>query len=140
MDLVAVDPVFNLYDREWPLRTIPHQLPPAKTVFAQEEPGGRIGLVLDSIVSGGVIVSGGRVERSVLGPRVRVNSFARVADSVLMDGVEVSRYARVRRTIVDKDVRIPSGYVIGEDPDEDKERFTVTSGGVVVIPRGTQLE
>ncbi len=140
MDLVAVDPVFNLYDRSWPLRTVPHQLPPAKTVFAQEEPGGRIGLVLDSIVSGGVIVSGGRVERSVLGPRVRVNSFARVADSVLMDGVEVSRYARVRRTIVDKDVRIPSGYVIGEDPDEDKERFTVTSGGVVVIPRGTQLE
>ncbi len=140
MDLVAVDPVFNLYDATWPLRTMPHQLPPMKTVFAQEEPDGRIGLVLDSVVSGGVIVSGGRVERSILGPGVRVNSFARVADSVLMDGVEVGRYARVRRAIVDKDVVIPPGLVIGEDPDEDRERFTTTAGGIVVIPRGTQLD
>ncbi len=140
MDLVAVDPVFNLYDREWPLRTVPLQLPPAKTVFAQEEPGGRIGLLLDSIVSGGVIVSGGRVERSVLGPRVRVNSYARVADSVLMDGVEIGRHARVRRAILDKDVRVPPGLVIGEDPEEDRERYMVTVGGVVVIPRGMQLE
>lgn len=140
MDLVAVDPVFNLYDREWPLRTVPHQLPPAKTVFAQEEPGGRIGLVLDSVVSGGVIVSGGRVERSILGPRVRVNSYARVADSVLMDAVDVGRHARIRRAIVDKDVSIPPGLVIGEDPEEDRERYMVTAGGVVVIPRGTQLD
>jgi glucose-1-phosphate adenylyltransferase len=140
MDLVAVDPVFNLYDREWPLRTVPHQLPPAKTVFAQEEPGGRLGIVLDSILSGGVIVSGGRVERSVLGPRVRVNSYARVQDSVLMDGVEIGRHARLRRAILDKDVKVPSGCVVGENPEEDKARFTVTPGGVVVIPRGTELD
>jgi glucose-1-phosphate adenylyltransferase len=140
MDLVSVDPVFNLYDRDWPLRTVPHQLPPAKTVFAQEEPGGRIGLALDSILSGGVIVSGGRVERSVLGPGVRVNSYAKVAESVLMDGVEVGRYARVGRAIVDKEVRVPPGFVIGEDPELDRERFTVTAGGIVVIPRGTQLD
>jgi len=140
MDLVAVDPVFNLYDREWPLRTMPHQLPPAKTVFAQEEPGGRLGIVLDSILSGGVIVSGGRVERSVLGPRVRVNSYARVQDSVLMDGVEIGRHARVRRAILDKDVRVPAGAVVGESPEEDKARFTVTPGGIVVIPRGTELD
>ncbi len=140
MDLVAVDPVFNLYDREWPLRGLPSQLPPAKTVFAQEEPGGRLGIVLDSLVSGGVIVSGGRVERSILGPEVRVNSYAKVADSVLMDGVDVGRHARVRRTIVDKGVRIPPSFVVGEDPEEDRKRFLVTEGGVVVIPRDTHLD
>jgi glucose-1-phosphate adenylyltransferase len=140
MDLVAVDPVFNLYDKEWPLRTLPHQLPPAKTVFAQEEPGGRIGLVLDSIVSPGVIVSGGRVERSILGPEVRVNSFARVSDSVLMDEVEIGRRAEVRRAIIDKGVRIPPNFSVGIDPDEDSRRFLVTDTGVVVIPKGTQLD
>ncbi len=140
MDLVAVDPVFNLYDHEWPLRTLPRQLPPAKTVFAQEEPGGRIGLALDSIVSGGVIVSGGRVERSILGPEVRVNSYARVADSVLMDGVQVGRGAKVRRAIIDKHVNIPPGFAVGEDPEDDRRRFVVTEGGVVVLPRGAQLD
>lgn len=140
MDLVAVDPVFNLYDTDWPVRTIPRQLPPAKTVFAQEEPGGRLGAVLDSVVSGGVIVSGGRVERSILGPEVRVNSFARVADSVLMDGVEVGRFATVIRAIVDKGVRIPSRFSIGVDPEEDRRRFVVSDGGVVVVPRGMQID
>lgn len=135
MDLVAVDPLFNLYDASWPIRTVHRQLPPAKTVFAQEEPGGRLGIVLDSLISSGVIVSGGRVERSILSPLVRVNSYARVIESVLMDGVEVGRHARVRRAIVDKGVRIPPGCVIGEDPEEDRKRFLVTEGGVVVIPR-----
>ncbi len=135
MDLVAVDPVFNLYDAGWPLRTLPRQLAPAKTVFAQERPGGRLGIVLDSILCGGVIVSGGRVERSILGPEVRVNSWAVVTDSVLMDGVDVGRHARVRRAIVDKGVRIPPGTVIGEDLEQDRRRFTVTDSGLVVIPR-----
>lgn len=140
MDLVAVEPVFNLYDKHWPLRTMIQQLPPAKTVFAQEEPGGRLGIVLDSIVGGGVIVSGGRVERCVLGPEVRVNSYAKVMDSVLMDGVDVGRHARVKKAIVDKGVRIPANFIVGEDPEEDKRRFTVTPGGVVVIPREARLD
>jgi glucose-1-phosphate adenylyltransferase len=140
MDLVAVEPVFNLYDKEWPIRTMVQQLPPAKTVFAQEEPGGRLGIVLDSLVSGGAIVSGGRVERCVLGPAVRVNSYAKVADSVLMDGVDVGRHARITKAIVDKDVRIPANFVVGEDPVEDKKRFTVTPNGVVVIPREAHLD
>jgi glucose-1-phosphate adenylyltransferase len=140
MDLVAVEPEFNLYDKTWPIRTMARPLPPAKTVFAQEEPGGRLGIVLDSIVSPGVIVSGGRVERSILGPEVRINSFAKVAESVLMDGVDIGRHARVRRAIVDKQVRIPSQFVVGENEEEDKKRFTVTPGGVVVIPRGARLD
>ena len=140
MDLVAVEPVFNLYDKRWPIRTMVQQLPPAKTVFAQEEPGGRLGIVLDSLVSGGVIVSGGRVERCILGPEVRVNSYAKVVDSVLMDGVDVGRHARVTKAIVDKGVRIPPDFVVGEDAAEDGRRFTVTPGGVVVIPRDTRLD
>jgi len=140
MDLVAVEPEFNLYDRGWPIRTMARPLPPAKTVFAQEEPGGRLGIVLDSIVSPGVIVSGGRVERSILGPEVRVNSYAKVTESVLMDGVDIGRHAKVHRAIVDKGVRIPQSFVVGENEEDDRKRFTVTPGGVVVIPRGTLLD
>jgi len=140
MDLVAVEPVFNLYDKHWPIRTMVQQLPPAKTVFAQEEPGGRLGIVLDSLVSGGAIVSGGRVERCVLGPEARINSYAKVTDSVLMDGVHVGRHARVTKAIIDKGVRIPANFVVGEDSEEDKRRFLVTPGGVVVIPREAHLD
>jgi len=140
MDLVAVNPVFNLYDTEWPLRTYARQLPPAKLVFAQEEPGGRLGIALDSLICGGVIISGGRVERSILSPYARVNSYARVQDSVLMDGVDVGRGARVRRAILDKGVRIASGCVIGEDPEADRTRFTVTPKGIVVIPKNAVVE
>lgn len=133
MDLISVEPQFNLYDEEWTIRTMPHQIPPAKTVFAQEHPGGRLGLALDSLVSGGVIISGGRVQRSILSPYVRVNSFAEVSDSVLMDRVEVGRHARVTNAIVDKHVVIPPGCVIGEDAVEDNRRFKVTSNGIVVV-------
>ena len=140
MDLVAVEPIFNLYDKHWPIRTMMQQLPPAKTVFAQEEPGGRLGIVLDSLVSGGAIISGGRVERCILGPAVRINSYAKVVDSVLMDGVDVGRHARITKAIVDKDVRIPADFVVGEDAEEDKRRFTVTPGGVVAIPREALLD
>ncbi len=140
MDLVAVDPVFNLYDKEWPIRTMPRQVPPAKFVFADEGPDARMGVALDSIVCGGCILSGGRVERSILSPEVRVRSYARVEESVLMDRVEVGRHARIRRAIVDKDVRVPEGFVVGEDPEEDRKRFLVTESGVVVIPRGVRLD
>ena len=140
MDLVAVDPVFNLYDKLWPLRTMPRQVPPAKFVFADEGPDERMGVALDSVVSGGCILSGGRVERSVLSPEVRVRSYASVEACVLMDRVDIGRRARIRRAILDKDVHVPEGFVVGEDPEDDRRRFQVTSGGVVVIPRGVRLD
>jgi len=141
MDLTAVEPVFNLYDKDWPIRTMQaRHMPPAKTVFADTARGGRAGQVLDSLVSGGVIVSGGQVERSVLSPWVRVNSYAQVSDCVLLSEVNVGRRARLKRTIVDKGVDIPEDLVVGEDPVEDARRFKVTAGGVVVIPRGQRFE
>ncbi len=139
MDLIQVDPVFNLYDQLWPLRTYQEQYPPAKTVFAGEEITGRVGLVLDSLVSGSCIVSGGRVQRSILSPNVRINSYSQVHDSILLEGVNVGRYAKVRRAIVDKDVAIPPGIVIGYDVNEDRRRFFVTDSGIVVVAKGTEI-
>ena len=133
--------VFNLYDLSWPIRTFVGSHPPAKMVFAQSlEEGGRRGEALDSLVSPGVIISGGLVKRSILSPRVRINSFAQVEDSILMDGVEVGRNARIRRAIIDKNVCIPAGYSVGHDPVEDARRFLVSPQGVVVIPKGARLE
>lgn len=140
MDLVDVDPIFNLYNRDWPLRTMPRQLPPVKTVFAQEHPGGRLGIILDSLVCNGAIISGGRVERSILSPGVRINSYSSIADCVLMNGVEIGRHARLKRAIVDKRVIIPPGTVIGEDPEEDRKRFWVDESGIVVIPKNSSFD
>jgi len=133
MDLISVDPEFNLYNREWPISTWVEPLPPAKFVFADEE---RMGHALDSMVCPGVVVSGGEVRRSVLAPEVHVHSFSRVEDSVLFPGVEVGRGAIVRNAIVDKQVRIAPDARIGVDPEADRERFTVSPGGVVVIGKG----
>lgn len=140
MDLVQVDPIFNLYDVEWPIRTYQEQFPPAKTVFAGEEITGRVGLVLDSLVSGGCIVSGGRVQRSILSPNVRINSYSQVYDSILMEGVNVGRYAKIKRAIIDKDVDIPAGMVIGYDLQEDKKKFFVSESGIVVVAKGTEIK
>ncbi len=140
MDLVQVDPVFNLYDKAWPIRTYQEQFPPAKTVFAGDEITGRIGLALDSFVAGGCIISGGKVQRSVLSPNVRINSFAQVYDSILMEGVNVGRYAKIKKAIIDKDVKIPQGMVIGYDREEDKKRFYVSESGVVVVAKGTEIK
>jgi glucose-1-phosphate adenylyltransferase len=140
MDLVQVEPVFNLYDHIWPIRTYQEQFPPAKTVFAGDEITGRVGLALDSIVSGGCIISGGQVKRSILSPNVRINSFSQVTESILMEGVNVGRYAKIRRTIIDKDVTIPQGMVIGYDPDEDRKRFFVTDSGIVVVAKRTEIK
>jgi glucose-1-phosphate adenylyltransferase len=139
MDLVSVSPEFNLYDTGWPIRTYQGQYPPAKTVFANVKEG-RVGQVLDSLVSGGCVVSGGRVERSILAPGVRINSYAQVEESIFMENVNVCRYARVRRAIIDKGVVIPSGFEIGYNPEEDAKRFSITSGGIVVVPSGIILE
>ncbi|MBI5968862.1 MAG: glucose-1-phosphate adenylyltransferase [Deltaproteobacteria bacterium] len=139
MDLVAIDPQFNLYDQDWPIRTYQPATPPAKTVFFEEHEGGRRGMVLNSLISGGCIISGGKVFNSILSPRVYVHSHAEVWNSILMDGVDVGRYARLNRVIVDKRVRIPEGYQIGFDLPEDAKKFTVTESGIVVIPKGTLL-
>jgi glucose-1-phosphate adenylyltransferase len=131
MDLCHVNPEFNLYDPEWPLRTYMPQAPPAKFVFAEE--GTRCGQALDSIISGGCIISGSRVSGSILCPNVRVHSFCEIEQTILMPGVRVGRHARLRRTIVDRDVLIPRGALIGFNLEEDRRRHTVTEGGVVVV-------
>jgi glucose-1-phosphate adenylyltransferase len=140
MDLIQVDPVFNLYDSQWPIRTYQEQSPPAKSVFAGEEITGRVGLALDSLVSGGCIISGGQVKRSILSPNVRINSYTQVTDSILMEGVHVGRHARIRKAIIDKDVTIPEGVVIGYDLDEDRKRFVVTESGIVVVAKRTEIK
>jgi len=139
MDLVSVDPQFNLYDSEWPLRTNQGQYPPAKFVFAQEYKGGRLGIALDSIVCGGCIISGGRVQNSVLSPSVRINSYVDLKESILMENVQIGRNCKIRRSIIDKDVYVPAGTTIGYDPEADRERFFVSEGGVVVIPKGAEI-
>ena len=130
MDLCGVDPEFNLYDPEWPMRTYQPQAPPAKFVFAEKS---RRGEALDSIISPGCIISGSRVEGSVLCPNVRVHSYGVIEQSMLMPGVRVGRHARIRRAIIDRDVLIPRGAVIGFNPEEDRKRHTVTDLGVVVV-------
>jgi glucose-1-phosphate adenylyltransferase len=137
MDLISVEPEFNLYNREWPILTWPDPLPPAKFVFDDED--GRRGMALDSMVCAGVVISGATVRRSVLSPGAHLHSYAEVEDSVLMQGVDVGRNAIVRRAIVDKNVRIADGAQIGVDPEADRERFTISAGGVIVIPKGATV-
>lgn len=136
MDLVAVSPVFNLYDKDWPLRTTQRQYPPAKFVFG--EPG-RTGMAVDSIVSSGCILSGGLVRRSVLSPDVRVNSYTEVEDSIIFSHVNIGRHCRIRRAIIDRDVHIPEGTIIGFDPEEDAKNFMVTETGITVVTRDYSL-
>jgi glucose-1-phosphate adenylyltransferase len=131
MDLCHVNPEFNLYDPEWPLRTYQPQAPPAKFVFA--EVGRRCGQALDSVISPGCIVSGSTIYGSVLCPNVRVHSFSEIEQCILMPGVRIGRHAKIRRAIVDRDVLIPRGALIGYNPEEDRRRHTVTDSGVVVV-------
>jgi glucose-1-phosphate adenylyltransferase len=138
MDLVAVDPLFNLYDSDWPIRTYYPPLPPTKTVF-EEYDSNRVGASYSSIVSSGCIISGGKVYRSILSPNVRIHSYSEVRDSILMDEVEVGRGARINRAIIDKRIRIPAGYQIGFNLEEDAQKFTVTESGIVVLSKGTML-
>jgi glucose-1-phosphate adenylyltransferase len=142
LDLTEVNPLFNLYDESWPIRTYREQFPPAKFVF--NEPSGtanpRRGQALDSLISTGVIISGGTVEHSVLAPQVRINSYSHVQDSILMEGVSIGRRANIKKAIIDKGVRIPEGTTIGYDLEADRARFTVTANGVVVVPKEMALE
>ncbi len=140
MDLIAVDPVFNLYNYRWPFRTVHYDYPAAKFVFANFAEK-RTGIALDSMVSEGCIVSGGVVNRSILSPRAMVHSYTKVDDSILMHSVDIGRYAKVKNAIIDKGVKIPRGCEVGYDRNADLQRgFHVSEGGVVVVPKGTVLD
>ncbi len=138
MDLVSVNPELNLYDQEWPIRTAPLTAPPPKFVFAREQEG-RVGSAVDSMISPGCIVSGGRVRSSILSPFVRINSFVEVESSILFGDVDVGRHAKIRRAIIDKGVRIPEGAQIGFDPEADRKRFSVTDQGIVLVSKQAVL-
>jgi len=136
MDLISVSPVFNLYDKDWPIRTHQRQYPPAKFVFG--EPG-RTGTAIDSIVCPGCIVSGGIVKNSVLSPDVRVNSYTEVDASIIFSHVNIGRHCRIRNAIIDRDVKIPEGTIIGFDPEEDAKNYVVTESGITVVTRDYSL-
>lgn len=132
MDLISVNPHFNLYDNDWPLRTQQQQFPPAKTVSHEGE---RVGRAFNSLISDGTIISGGLVERSIIGFNVRVNSYSYITDSIIFDNCKIGRHTRIRRAIIDKNVSVPEGTEIGFDTEADKNRFTVSDTGIVVIPK-----
>ncbi|HLS62322.1 MAG TPA: glucose-1-phosphate adenylyltransferase [Ruania sp.] len=137
-DLIAVEPVFNLYNNDWPLYTGYTGLPPAKFVHLS---GDRVGHATDSIISPGVVISGGEVSSSVLSPDVRIHSWSQVTGSVLMDGVEVHRHARVRGAILDKSVVVAEGATVGVDREQDEARgFTITAEGVTVVPKNGRVD
>jgi glucose-1-phosphate adenylyltransferase len=136
MDLVSVSPVFNLYDKSWPIRTYQRQYPPAKFVFG--EPG-RTGTAIDSIVAAGCVISGATLKNSVLSPDVRLNSYSQIESSIIFSHVNVGRHCRIRRAIVDRDVHIPEGTVIGYDPEEDKKKYFVSDSGITVVTRDYSL-
>jgi glucose-1-phosphate adenylyltransferase len=137
MDLINVIPHFNLYDFDWPLRTRQLQFPPAKTISHEGE---RVGRAINSLITDGTIISGGLVERSILGYNVRVNSYSYITDSIIYDNCNIGRHARIRRTIIDKNVVVPEGMEIGFDAETDKKRFTVSETGIVVIPKNYKFK
>ena len=137
LELTSVEPQLNLYDDHWPVRTFQPSLPPAKFVFDSDE---RRGEACDSIVSSGVIVSGGKVSRSVIGPYSRINSYAEVTDSILFGRTNIGRSAKIKRAIIDKEVNIPEGITIGYDQEADRKRgFIVTESGVTVVAKAEHI-
>ena len=137
MDLIRVSPEFNLYDTDWPIRTYQYQYPPGKTVWHE---GKRVGETLNSLICDGTIVSGGHVERSLIGPNVKVNSYSKIQDSIIMNSCKIGRHAKIKKAIIDKNVIVPENYEIGYDLESDKKKFTVTDSGIVVIAKNQVLE
>jgi glucose-1-phosphate adenylyltransferase len=136
MDLCSVTPTFNLYDINWPMRTRVRQYPPAKFVLG--EPG-RTGTAINSVITAGVIISGAAVSNSVLSQDIRVNSYSEVDQSIIFSHVSIGRHCRIRKAIIDRDVQIPEGTVIGYDPVEDKRRYFVTPSGLTIVTRDVSL-
>src|SRR3989338_25981 len=139
MDLLSVKPAFSLYDEEWPIRTYQGQYPPAKLVVSGESSEMRAGLAQDSLISSGSVISGARVNRSVLSPNVYIHRGSEVEESVILDGVDIGRYCKIKRAIIDKEVKIPQGTTIGLNPEEDRKRFFVSDTGIVVVPKEMSL-
>ncbi|MFC4145002.1 glucose-1-phosphate adenylyltransferase [Micromonospora mangrovi] len=137
MDLINVHPVFNLYNFDWPIYSMQPPFPPAKFVHQWGE---RVGRAVGSMVSPGAVISGSLVENSVVSPKVKVHSWAHVDGAVLMEGVEIGRHAVVRRAILDKNVYVPEGAEIGVDLEKDRQRYTVSDNGIVVIGKGQRVE
>jgi glucose-1-phosphate adenylyltransferase len=139
MDLVQISPEFNLYDKDWPIRTYKAQYPPAKTVFNKDLPDGRADMILNSIVSEGCIINGAKVEGCVLSPDIRVEPHSEIYDSIIMEGVRIGRNVRIRKAIIDKSVKIPDNMNIGYNREEDSKHFTVTDSGIVVVRKEMHL-
>jgi glucose-1-phosphate adenylyltransferase len=140
MDLIAIDPIFNLYDPDWPIRTYQRQCPPAKTVFGGDPGHIQSAVVDDSLLSSGCIISGAVVRRSILSPNVRVNYYAEVTESILWDDVIIGPRAKIRRAIIEEGVQIPAGFTIGFDREVDARRFPISEGGIVVVPSNVNLQ
>ncbi|MBN1592430.1 MAG: glucose-1-phosphate adenylyltransferase [Candidatus Coatesbacteria bacterium] len=140
MDLLELNPHFNLYNPLWPVRCYHGQYPPARTVFADDEQIGFTGNVLDSMISGGCVVVGATVKHSILSPDVRVKCYAEVTDSIIMNSADIGKNAKIRRAIIDKDVVVKNNARIGFDEARDRERFSVTRKGIVVVPKGAVIE
>jgi glucose-1-phosphate adenylyltransferase len=139
MDLVQTSPEFNLYEKNWPIRTYKAQFPPAKTVFNKNLPDARTDMILNSIVSGGCIISGAKVEGCVLSPDIRVGSNSEIYDSIIMESVRIGQNVKIRKAIIDKSVMIPDNMNIGYDREEDSKHFTVTDSGIVVVRKEMHL-
>ena len=140
MDLISVTPAFNLYDPSWPLRTHQGQFAPAKTIWDGTTEDGRLGTAIDSLIAGGVIISGGTIKRSIVSPDVRINSYSLVEGSILFNNVNVGRRAKIKRAIIDKNVIVPEGYEIGYNLEEDRKKFKVSAEGIVVVGKNAILE
>lgn len=139
MDLVDVAPTFNLYDKEWPIRTHQVQYPPVKTIFHKDGTDGQNGTIYNSVVSAGCIINNAKVEKCILSPDVRVNTNSEIHNSIIMESVRIGKKAKIRRAIIDKSVDIPDGMKIGYDLERDAKHFTITDKGIVVVRKEMQL-
>ena len=139
MDLVQLSPEFNLYDKDWPIRTYKAQYPPAKTVYRKDCPGERTDMILNSIVSDGCIISGAKVEGCILSPDIRVGPNTEINESIIMEDVRIGESVKIKKAIIDKSVKIPDNMKIGYDLEEDSKHFTITDSGIVVVRKEMQL-